>query len=211
VSFFEPPPPPPDAEDHQQPEWMGPPENALPSSFPLALTLARTQKVGIAAQGGLAYPNGFAFRMVVVRREPIEPHAGDPFHRLHRGGGEFVDEALRFGVQFSDGGKATLFDAHRWFGVAEGPTGPVLMQRGGSGGGRTWDFGFWVWPLPPEGPLAFVVEWPSEEIELTRVEIDASVVRAAAAQAETLWPENDGPRSAGGAVFSQLRSTRRRE
>ena len=126
MSFFEPPPP-PDVEEHRQPEWMGPPENVLPSSFPLALELARTDGVAIAAQGGLAYPNGFAFRVSLLRRTPIEGHAGDPFHLWHRARrGEVVDEALRFGIQFSDGGKATLFDAHRWLGTEETPTGPVL-------------------------------------------------------------------------------------
>jgi hypothetical protein len=203
VSFFEPPPP-PEVQEHRQPEWIGPPENVLPASFPLALTLARTDDVAIAAQAGLAYPNGFAFRILLLRRKPLDAHRGDPFHLWHRArSGDVVDEALRFGVQFSDGAKATLFDAHRWLGVDDKPAGPVLMQRGGSGGIRSWDFGFWVWPLPPDGPLAFVVEWPSEGVALTRAEIDAGIVRAASEQAEVLWPDDDGPSSAGGAVFSR--------
>jgi len=205
VSFFEPPPPPPEPQEHRQPEWVGPPENVLPASFPLALELARTDDVAIAAQGGLAYPNGFAFRLVLLRRKTIESHAGNPFHHWHHARGELDDEALRFGVQFSDGRKATVFDHRRRLGDEGKQTGPTLMQRGGSGGGRTWDFGFWVWPLPPDGPVAFVVEWPSEGIELTRAEIDASIVRAAAEHAETLWPENDGPSSPGGGVFSEIR------
>jgi len=204
VSFFEPPPPPPEVPEHRQPEWVGPPENVLPASFPLALTLARTDDIGIAAQGGLAYPNGFAFRISLLRSKPVDSRAGDPFHQWHRARrGEMTDDALRFGVQFSDGAKATLFDAHRWFGSEEKPTGPVLMQRGGTGGTRAWDFGFWVWPLPPEGPLAFVVEWPSEGIPLSRAEIDGTIVRAAAADAQLLWPDDDGPSGAGGAIFSR--------
>jgi hypothetical protein len=103
----------------------------------------------------------------------------------------------------SDGAKATLFDGHRWFGAEESPPGPVLMQRGGSGGTRSWDFGFWVWPLPPAGRLAFVVEWPSEDIALTRAEIDASAIRDASERAQVLWPDDDGPSSAGGSVFSR--------
>jgi hypothetical protein len=211
MSFFEPPPLPPEPEQHRQPEWIGPPENVLPAAFPLSLQLARTDNVAITAQGGLAYRNGFAFRVVLLRRTAPESDFGNPFHYWHRTRGELTDETMRFGVQFSDGAKATVFDAHRHFGAEGQPSGPVLMQRGGGGGGRSWDFGFWVWPLPPEGPFAFVVEWPSERIELTRAEIDASIVRAAADQAETLWPENDVPSSAGGGVFSQISATRRRE
>jgi hypothetical protein len=203
VSFFERPPPPPEPEQHRQPEWIGPPENVLPAAFPLALQLARTDTVAITAQGGLAYPNGFAFRVVLLRRTAPESEFASPFHHWHRTRGELTEEMLRFGVQFSDGTKATVFDAHGHFGAENDPTGPVLMQRGGGGGSRSWDFGFWVWPLPPDGPLAFVVEWPSEGIELRRAEIDASVVRAAAEQAETLWPDDDGPSSAGGSIFAR--------
>ena len=211
MSFFEPPAPPPEPQRHRQPEWLGPPENVMPAPFPLAPELARTGNVAIAAHGGLAYPNGFAFRVALLRRAELERATGDPFHRWHRQRGELTEDVLRFGLQFADGAKATVFDVHRSFGEAGRPSGPVLMQRGG-GGGRAWEFGFWVWPLPPDGPLAFVVEWPSEGIELTRTEIDASVVRTAAEQAETLWRDDDGPSSAGGGVSSrQVRATRRRE
>jgi len=47
---------------------------------------------------------------------------------------------------------------------------------------------FWLWPLPPPGPLAFVCEWPKKGIGERRVDIDASVVLDAAARAEPLWP-----------------------
>src|SRR6476661_11228209 len=109
---------------------MGPPDNALPSSFPLALTLARTDEFAISAQGGLAYPTGFAFRVITLRRKAVELPAGDPFNRMHSRRGELSDDLLRFGVQFSDGSKATTFDMHRGLGAEGKPAGPVLMQRG---------------------------------------------------------------------------------
>jgi hypothetical protein len=56
--------------------------------------------------------------------------------------------------------------------------------------------GFWLWPLPPAGPVAFVVEWPSEGIAETRVEIDATLLREAAARSEVLW-EDHGPAPGG--------------
>lgn len=177
----------------------------LAAPFPLALTLARTGDVAISVHAGLAYPNGFTFRMKLVRRQPFEGREGDPFHHWHRRArsGEIAPEALRFGVRFADGSKATVFDGHRWFARTETPAGPVLIQRGGHGGMRSWDFGFWVWPLPPEGPLAFVVEWPSEGIELREVELDAAPIRAAAERAEILWPDDSGPSGSGGWVASR--------
>ena len=201
MSFFEPPPPPPEPErQHRQPEWLGPPENVVPVTFPLALTLVRTGAVAVVAHAGLAYPNGFSFRLQLLRRTAVEGHGGDPFHQWHLGArtGEIPPEAFRFGVQLADGGKATVFDGHRRFAQQDRPEGPVLMQRGGGGGMRSWDFAFWVWPLPPAGPLAFVCEWPSEGVELTRHEIDTAPIREAAATVETLWPDDEGPSGFGG-------------
>ena len=56
------------------------------------------------------------------------------------------------------------------------PPGPLLWPGGGGGGGDRWDQSYWLWPLPPPGPVAFVVEWPSEGIELTRHELDAAPI-----------------------------------
>ncbi len=44
-----------------------------------------------------------------------------------------------------------------------------LVPRGGHGGGRQSRQAFWVWPLRPPGPVAFVCEWPSYGIPESRV------------------------------------------
>lgn len=209
MSFFEPPPPPPEPErEHRQAEWLGPAENVLPAAFDLALTLIRTDGLAVAAHAGLAYPNGFTFRLqLLLRKVPDAPH-GDPFHHWHAAArtGAIPEEAFRFGLQLADGSKATVFGGHRFFARTDRPDGPVLIQRGGGGGMHSWDFAFWVWPLPPEGPLAFVSEWPSEGVELTRREIDTAPIRDAAARAETLWPNGgDGHTGSGGAFIRQIR------
>ena len=59
---------------------------------------------------------------------------------------------------------------------------------GETGRDRSWELSYWLWPLPPPGPLALVVEWPAAGIPLSRTEIDASQVIEAAAEAEELWP-----------------------
>jgi len=120
----------------------------------------------------------------------------------HRRGGTLPPDLFRFGVQVSDGAKATNLGGPAVFDGA--PAGPVLMQGGGGGGGHSWHSDFWLWPLPPPGPLAFVCEWPSEGIELTRTEIDAALLPEAAAQAETLWePPEDDP----GGGYSEIEIT----
>ncbi len=65
-----------------------------------------------------------------------------------------------------------------------------MMPGGGRGGERRWEQDFWVWPLPPPGPLAFVCEWPAYRIALSRVEIEADLLRTAAADAPAIWPED---------------------
>jgi hypothetical protein len=208
VSFFEPPPPgePP---RRREPEWLGPPENVLSAPFPLWLVLARTERVAIQLHCGRAYRNGFEFALTLRRREERRGMLGDPFHHWHevQATGTIPDEALRFGIELADGAKATVFDSHRFFATEERPNGPVLVQRGGTGGMRSWEIGFWVWPLPPPGPLAFVYEWPAEQIKLTRAQIDAGEILAAAGQAKELWPDGD-PQPGGGWIGPRIAQRR---
>jgi hypothetical protein len=104
----------------------------------------------------------------------------------HGGPGE---DALRVGVQYADGSKATnlklpfLADTE----LSE-PHGPVLMPRGGGGGGHRWDVSFWLWPLPTEDPFELVVEWPARGIELSRFPLAVAPLAEAAARCEALWP-----------------------
>jgi hypothetical protein len=153
----------------------------------------------LAVHEGLAYPNEFGFTVSLRRRRARDGHGDDPIHLWHSlRGREIPREALRLGVQLADGSKATVFDGSRWFRTLERPKGPVLIQRGGSGGLHSCELAFWVWPLPPPGPLAFVCEWPSEGIPLTSTEIDAGSIVDAAPHASVLWPdEGHGPGGTG--------------
>jgi hypothetical protein len=205
MSFFEPLEQPPPEEEHRAPAWLGPPDNVLGAAVPLRLLLARTDDVAIAITDATAFPNGVELN-VALRLRRLSPAArralmrGGPFHYPSFPGDEpdggIPPELLRLGVQFADGRKATtLGPRHQHF--EREPDGPVLMQRGGGGGDRSWNMHVWLWPLPPPGALAFVVEWPLAGIAETRVEIDAGVMIEAAAQAETLWPETGGGGSGG--------------
>jgi hypothetical protein len=46
-----------------------------------------------------------------------------------------------------------------------------------------------VWPLPPEGLLRFVVEWPVYDIAESSVEIDSSSIRDASERAVSVWDD----------------------
>lgn len=205
MSFFELPPPPPPPEEHAQPVWVGPPDNVLGVPFALSVVLARTDAVALQLHSGLAYPSGIEFSLLLLQRERNRGHFRDPFHAWHVEQ-ELGPELLRFGVELADGRKATVFD-RRPFPADGEPAGPLLRPRGGGGGDRRYDMRFWLWPLPPPGPLAFVAEWPAFGVELTRREVDTAPLLEAAGRAEELWPE--GGASAGSGSSSQFVLTRR--
>jgi hypothetical protein len=199
VSFFETPPPsPPEPEQIWfQPVWMGPPPNIVGSGIAFALVVARTEDVAVFVSSAVAYPTGITIHFGVRRRVA----SYNPSLNAWMGGHEIAPpDGLRFGLQFSDGTKVTTLDPHP---TVDGndptalPDRPILMHNGGGGGGLSFDHECWVWPLPPPGPVEFVVEWLAEGIPLTRKEIDAGQVLEAADRAEVLWdlPE---PSSSGG-------------
>src|SRR6266542_2635382 len=166
MSFFDrlPPAPPPEPEP-PRPAWMKP-EAALAGVVAKELLLARTDHAAIAITGLLAYRTGFEFILsAVLRREDRRGRMFDPglLHWPGRHDEPLPAEFLRLGVQFPDGG---------------------------GGGGRRYDMRYWVWPLPPPGPVAFVCQWPAHDIPESRVEIDARLILDAAARAIGLWPED---------------------
>jgi hypothetical protein len=198
-----------DAEDeddfgvvHREPEWHGPPQGSLPGVVPLELVLARTETVAVCVSGINAYPTGFEFELRTLgapEAPEVDPHLFEPSGHGRRRPGEIPPELLRFGIQFPDGSKVTNLGPHGFiFGGAE-PEGPVLIERGGGGGGLEWRQSMWVWPLPDAGEMIFVCEWPAAGIGVTRRPVETAPIRQAATRAQTvfswdhvpLWDEED--------------------
>jgi hypothetical protein len=201
-SFFEPPPPPPEPPPPPPrpslPAWFGPPDAVVGSAVALNLVIGRSDKAAIWISAVTVYPEGFVFDIEIRHR--LGRHLIDPLDfRGSRPRTEELDpELLRIGIAFSDGRKATTLGPGRPhpYTMREAPDaepeGPILSVSGGSGGGGGhWQQGFWVWPLPPEGPLAFVCEWPAAGIPETRNEIDSALVRDAASDAFPLWSDTE--------------------
>jgi hypothetical protein len=107
--------------------------------------------------------------------------------------GQALADVLRFGIQFSDGRKATNLDgAGRWD-REQGPDGITLMRRGAQGGGQQWSERLWTCPLPPPGDVLFACEWPAQGVDLKTTAVDAELILAAATRARELWPAPDLP------------------
>ena len=170
--------------------------------MPLELPVARTDKAAVVVRSIVAYPTGMEFSLATRLREARGGHLMHPFGYGPSDSGS-ADRLLRFGVQFSDGSKATTVGHMPMPMPMDREPSIYLGQHGGSGRAHGWDFTFWLWPLPPPGRLIFVAAWPAEGIPETRVEIDADAIRDAASQAEVLW--DDDPTERGGVIeFTQM-------
>jgi hypothetical protein len=204
MSFFEPPPPPEPQEPFQQPVWLGPPDNEAGVAVPLNVLLARNADVAVALLCATAFSTGFELAGTVSTREQLDTlHEAFVMYQRPRRSGELEPEFFRSGLEFANGQKATnLGHPFQRDQTAADPSEPVLVPRGGGGGGNTWQMNWWVWPLPPPGPLALVCEWPAQGIELTRHEVDAEIVLDAAARVEQLWP--NGKTSGGSGASVQI-------
>ena len=185
MSFFEPPPPPPEPpEQPPQPPWIGPPGNELGVAVPLRYVVVRTDDVAILLDGFVAYSTGVELELTVKTRR--RRRAAREFHRMA--------EDVHFGFRFADGHKVTNLGRGM---RTEERSGPVLMQRGGHGGDGELSMRYWLWPLPPPGPLQAVVEWTAGAVAETEVEVDGAAIREAAARVDVLWPEDAEPAGGG--------------
>ncbi len=202
MSFFDsipPPPPPPAPPRRRRPAWEQPDE-VIPGSVPGELMLIRTAQVALAIGSVRAYPNGFKFTAHVRMRrvDEDEPPWYGPFGRHGRRGSRPAGDVLRLGLLYADGRRAAT-TSHWWPGADADPGRIVLQQGGGGGNARRWDGDFWVHPLPPDGPVTFVASWPEYGAAETRADLDGSAIRAAAARAVILWPEQPESEAGGGA------------
>jgi hypothetical protein len=180
-----------------QPVWLKP-EAVLPSAVAAEVLVAHTDAAAVAVNGLRAFPNGFEFNLtVVLRHEDRGERLFSPGRQHHvRTGQPLAPEFLRLGLQFSDGSVVSNLGPHPFTSHEAEPAGPILLPSGGGGGGRHYDMRHWVWPLPPDGPVIFVCQWPALGIEESRGEVDARLILDAAERSIQLWP--DEPQTSGG-------------
>lgn len=172
---------------------MSPPDNELGVAVPIRLLLAKTDTLALAVTEVVAHSTGFAFRLVskLHHAKDIDPHQ---MMMQFRGGPREGDEdRLRFGVEFSDGRKATNLGPRR----PPGEPPPINLGMGGGGGGsgQGWSYAQWVYPLPPEGPITIAIAWPHFDIPEKTVQFDAAPIIEAATHVQQLWADDRPYRS----------------
>jgi hypothetical protein len=161
------------------PDWAEPPENMVGATVAVDLILANTGDLAVVLGGLTAYPTGVLLEIEILRRT-FEGEEDDPFiRRFHhaRPGG------FRIGVELPDG--------HRVGADRGGDTSRAMLSpQGGGGGGLSYGMDFWLWPLPGEGTLRVACEWPDEGLAEAVHALDTAPIRAAAARAVELWPDD---------------------
>jgi hypothetical protein len=193
-----------DEEDYSTPEWLAAPEDVIAGVVPVELVIGRSQEAAVFVTRIAAYPVGFGFDAELVTRRPTPRGPFEHFELLHdpdRPPGEIPPEVVRLGVAFADGRRTTsLGETLSGSTVATlvatdedeapDPAHDIFMTSGrGGGGARHSTTTYWVWPLPPPGPLTFACEWPAFEIGEATVELDAALVRDAAERARSVWSD----------------------
>jgi hypothetical protein len=167
-----------------------PPDAELPGIVPIGtLLLARTGQVAVAVTGLSVFSAGIEIFLTAR----IRPSAEHPEEHLPGGPRDLAASrrSFRFGLQYSDGGKAAGSPGDRPDRDSE-PAGPVLFPFAGGGGPHSFISRWWTWPLPPGGPLEFVCEWPAFGIPESRAGIDGQLILDAAQRSIRLWPEPSG-------------------
>jgi hypothetical protein len=89
---------------------------------------------------------------------------------------------LLLGVELADGRRGSNIHGR-------GQSEDVVFHQGGGGGGElSVDQSWWLYPLPPDGPLRVVLSCAALGIGESSVELDGTAIRRAAADVVELWP-----------------------
>jgi hypothetical protein len=177
--------------EHRRPAWFGPPEDELGRTIPLDRVIARSEIGAVAVSHAVVYSTGVSFDFVARARGLSQSKANRLMHEQHMFEEEDLpDSLLRIGFEFADGRRASNLGwrAHRRLMTLDTePEEPVLMPHAGGGGNSgggdvSLRPGYWLWPLPPSGPLRISCEWPVVRIPLTTIEVDGGALAEAAAK-----------------------------
>lgn len=171
----------PEGPDEELLRRMSAPENEIPVALPQNLLLARTDDAAVALVGLQVYTTGVSFTLV-VRLRPSSPQlTGRSLTELvwERGPGA---GGLLMGLELSDGRRVSTLR------LPGTPDDVVFASGGGSGGEASVEQSWWLSPLPPEGPLRFVLRCAELGLEETSVVLDGTAIRRAAEDVVTLWP-----------------------
>ncbi|MEV6620920.1 hypothetical protein AB0M83_04705 [Amycolatopsis sp. NPDC051106] len=166
--------------------WTPPAGDFLPAVVPIEDRLVRSDHACVAIESAAVWPAGITLTVVVLLREDLAVGESLPQVMRHPAHQEEVGETgLLFGVAFSDGTAATNVD--RLEHDRRLTSGPTLDPGVTQAGKRSLRQQVHLRPLPPEGPLTFVVRWLDRGIEEATLQVDSGPLLSAAERARRVW------------------------
>jgi hypothetical protein len=220
MGFFDIPPAEDDEDEDDLADFGDPEGRWLAGALAVEGFVGWSEEAAVAVRRVAALPDSFEVEVVAWLRRP-------PRNRRRRRGthdreiilaeygpwgyreedGSLPVEFVRFGVQFPDGGKATNVGSERHWPDATDPVHGLQTHSGSSSSGEA-EQRFSVWPVPAAGDIVFVCEWPAHGIAESRLTLDGDQLRAAAARARPVWPDEGGPGGSTGRSSQRIRSRR---
>jgi hypothetical protein len=191
--------PPSDVKYTGPPPWTHPPEDELGVAVPVRAILESDWQFVVGLIDCVAFSTGFEFTITVRTRREMRPEDmgfGPPAPY----GPDRSEKELRVGVQFADGRMGftgnhpgpdfmAQWKLHAEGGAPDPADGPIISPRSGGGGGKRYDMRYFVWPLPPQGNVTFVCEWPAVGLAPAAHDVDATPIRQAGAASTKIWPD----------------------
>ncbi|MCU7722605.1 hypothetical protein ODJ79_02645 [Actinoplanes sp. KI2] len=173
----------------------GAPDNEIPAGVGVAVLLGHTEEAAVGITQLEAFSAGFRFTLAVRLRRPRAGLAPGGLYMLigaHIRPDTEIPPAdrLLLGLEYANGDRASTLTEMDFPGSATVDDGQlILTSQSGGGGDLTVDQSYWVSPLPPAGPVTFVLSWPGFGMPESRAEVDGALIREAAARSVELWPE----------------------
>jgi hypothetical protein len=167
---------------------MGPLDNEVPGAIAFHAVLGSTEALAVALVGARAFSTGMSIEIAIrLRHTDTSPDGldADLFGHRRRGAS---GAGMLLGIAYPDGRSASNVDQRRFPEPSTQVDQPTLVDRGGGGGGRTYDMTYWLTPAPPPGDLTIIFAWPSRGIAESRTVIPAGVIDEAMTHIVELWP-----------------------
>jgi hypothetical protein len=186
---------------HVPPVWAGPPSDELPVIVSLGQFFYRSAKMVMAAKSVEVFSTGCLIEVLwsIRRGSESDREWSRVTDRCFNRGRYRLDSengragALRFGVAFPDGRKATTNQlSPGMYDGTEQVTGPVLMMPGGGSGSGSDDevfssTKFWLWPLPLDGDTRVAAQWDDIGMQEASIILTGEKLRTAATKVQKFW------------------------
>jgi hypothetical protein len=145
---------------------------------PIRRSVVASDGLEISLLNVVAFSSGFAFE-IDIQGDSAKAY---DVHGLEYFEGGPADSVFRFGIELANGQRATNLD--RVTGTKRSGMGLIVYSTASRPGGRTVNV--WSWPLPPGRHAAFVCDWIVLGVDFSRVQLDATAIRAAGRRSRRL-------------------------